>query len=446
MDKPRINGPVHPAGLMVAFWLFICVVYFWGPIHLTPEVSFSTYLFLALHIVFYILGSTVFLQISFFRKSASKASYLSYLPLHHVHNLIFVVLFIGVAGGVISIFCKLSSLEVINFSSIAQLRTLRAQVLLDGGGLQSGYMSAIAFLTYPAGFVGIVATIICYEKIPLISRIMSFLFLIIIVFLALCAGGRSPIMVLFLFIGTSCYVRKKIGKTYTPKSVPLRLTVVSLMILFVIYSSFIWVIRSKEAGLSSDAMINHAEHVWGAHPKDGLLAMSEFLNKPGLTQTVLSSTFYFIQNLSISERLLSSTEDIPAMYGAYQIDLFAAVLRAIPGGGEFLKQGYGKLLNANVYGFFTGAWTGLYIDLGFFSLLAALIWGYFSGKSWLNFKRNPTVLSGITYIFWIYSIFISFVSSPFGFSNSLMIFLWFIFFSLACLLFTRYKAIHKGSA
>ena len=165
------------------------------------------------------------------------------------------------------------------------------------------------------------------------------------------------------------------------------------------------------------------------------------LGDPNFTQTVLSSTFYFIQNLSISERILSSSSEIPTMYGAYQVDLFAAFCRIIPGGGEFLKNGYGLLLDANVYGFFTGAWTGLFIDFGSFSLLMALLWGAIAGKSWLSFKRDPNLLTGTIYVFWTYSVFISFVSSPFGFSNSFMIFCWFAFFSLASTFLTRYKLL-----
>ena len=442
-NKTIIRSPIHPAILMVLFWVLICSVYLLGPIYLTPEVSFTTIMFLALHILFFILGSTIFSRIIFFKSLYSKTKQLSYIPKPYIYHLIFIVLSIGLFGGVMSIYSKLSALNDINFSSITQLRTLRAQGLLHGESMQGGYLSALAFLTYPAGFVGVVATIICYEKIPHISRIMSFLFVMIIAILAICAGGRSPIMVLFLFIGTSCYTRSKMGKSYIPKSLPLRLAIISLLILFVVYSSFIWTIRTKEAGLSINGILSHAANVWGAHPKEYLLKTSEWLDYPGFTQTVLSTTFYFIQSLSISERLLSSSDIIPTLYGAYQVDLFAAMLRIVPGGSEFLKDAYEILLNVNVYGFFTGAWSGLFIDLRWGSFLAALIWGYFAGKSWLNFKRNPNVLTGITYIFWTYSIFISFVSSPFGFSNSFMIFFWFVLFSLTSVIFTRYTRINN---
>ncbi|MDP3270023.1 MAG: hypothetical protein Q8M40_13375 [Legionella sp.] len=444
-NKIQIPKPVHPANLMVLFWAFICLVYFFGPIYLTPAASISTFLFVSLHLLMFIVGSTILSRVVFFKTLNNQQPYLSYITNKSLYTIISFVLCIGLIGAISSIYSKLAILGDLSFSSISRLRELRAQGLLHGGSMQSTVLSALAFLAYPAGFVGLVATIICYETIPRLSRILCFLFVISIILLAVCVGGRSPIMVLFLFIGASCYVRNKMGKSYTPRSLPLRMAIASLVILFFAYSSFIWVLRSTESGMSASSMVAHAENVWGAHPKEYLVKTSEWLNDPGFTQTILSTTFYFIQSLSISERLLSSSEVTPTMYGAYQIDLFAAFFRVIPGGADFLKNAYGILLDDNVYGFFTGAWAGLFIDFGVFSFLAALLWGYFAGKSWVNFKRNPGVLTGVPYVFWTYSIFISFVSFPFGFSNSFMIFIWFLFFSLASMLCYRYRCVTKIS-
>jgi oligosaccharide repeat unit polymerase len=435
-----IRSPMHPATLMVAFWFLIVSVYFLGPIYITPEVSYTTAAFLALHILFFILGSTIFSRVRISKGSLSNSRKISYVPILYINRPIFLVLFIGVFGGIISIYSKLSILEVIDFSSITQLRALRAQALLHGVIVKSSLMPALGFLTYPAGFIGIVVSTMCYEQLTYSSKIMSFLFVLTIIFLAVFSGGRSPIMVLVLFIGISCYARKKMGKSYIPKSLPLRLAIASLLLMFVVYSSFIWTVRTKESGLSTNEILNRSATVWGAYPKEYLLDMSSWLDSPGLTQNVLSTTFYFIHNLSISERLLSS-RSIPTLYGAYQIDVLAALFRMMPSGAEFLENGYGILLDANVYGFFTGAWTGLFIDFGYLSFFAALLWGVFAGKACLKFKRNPNVFFGASYVFWSYSIFISFVSAPFGFSNSLMIFLWFVLFSFISFLFTRYTKI-----
>ncbi|WP_156812369.1 hypothetical protein [Legionella tunisiensis] len=122
--------------------------------------------------------------------------------------------------------------------------------------------------------------------------------------------------------------------------------------------------------------------------------------------------------------------DIKFLYGGYHIDILAAALRAASEGDEFLRPGYQILLTANIYGFFTGAWGALFIDLGYFSFLAAVIWGVVAGRSWRNFHRNPNLLTALSYVFWSYSILISFVSPPFGFSNSFVIYLWFVLFSI----------------
>lgn len=446
-NKTNIKAPLHPAALMLLFWAFICLVYFCGPIYLTPEVSVSTFVFLGFHILLFVMGSILLVHIQLFKFTRREMVLLCYVPHRYLYQIIFVTLAIGICGELMSIYSKIRMVGGFNFASISELRSVRAQALLAGDGIQSGLLPILGFLTYPAGFVGAVACMIFYERLPLILKGMCYFFMFNVLLVAVCMGGRSPILVLLLLIGASFYVRSQMGESYIPRSLPLRMSILAVLVLFVAYSSYIWIVRAAESKMmTSSAMLDHAANVWGAHPRTYLLKAGEWLGSPGFVQSVLSSTFYFIQNLSISERLLMSADKMPTMYGAYQIDLVAALFRSIPQGAEFLKNGYSVLLDANVYGFFTGAWSGLYLDISVFSFLAALLWGGISGKAWLNFKRNPNLLTGVKYIFWSYSILISFVSSPFGFSNSLMIFLWFLVFSILSLLFARYKIIYKPQA
>ncbi|MBS0307500.1 MAG: hypothetical protein JSS58_00885 [Proteobacteria bacterium] len=144
----------------------------------------------------------------------------------------------------------------------------------------------------------------------------------------------------------------------------------------------------------------------------------------------MNTVFYFTQSLSILERILAMN-DVPTLLGGYHIDLVAAFMRTSPESADFLGRGYAALLNENIYGFFAGAWGGLYIDFGLFgSVLGTMLWGWFAGRSYRTACRDVHSDRVILYIFWLYSILIGFVSPPFGFSNSAMIFFWFVAYSV----------------
>lgn len=415
----KFNAVLHPATQMMLFWTLIYACYFFGPVELQPAISLKGLLFISAHLALFILGATLITRFSFL----VVKPHLKINAENKIKNLVtYGMLVIGSCGIVLSIYGNLSMLEVFSFKSIAALRTLRAQDLLHAKQMHLNYFRAIGFLTYPAGFVGLVAALIDYEIIPRLLKMLLFLFMFLVYCLAMIVGGRSPILVMFLFIGATYLIRWKMNYSPMQKSMVLNFYILFLLVLFLLYSSFIWGLRSKEAGLDSSAMLQHAAQVWGAKSTARLDVLTA--NHPKLRQTILSTTFYGIQSLSITERLLASKKPIPLMYGAYQMDLLAALLRATKTGSIFLEKSHQALMDAQVYGYFTGAWSGLYIDLGYASLFAALLWGLISGRLWRNFQNEPSLYTGVPYVFVLYSIFISFVSAPFGFSNSLMIFIW----------------------
>lgn len=422
------TSPINPALIMLAFWSVIYLTYLLGPIHLTPELSLNGFLFLALNLFLFTIGALVLVRIPSFAV-APQSKYR--LGESAQFKLIFLLLSLGICGGLLSIYSKLSLLDTIDFISIARLRSVKAQNLLSASMVPINHLSAIAGLIYPAGFVGVVAALFSFEKTPRFVKVVCYLFMFILYPLAICAGGRSPLLVLFLFIGVTCYLRKKTGKKIIPKSMFLKVFLVVLSSIFIWYSNLVWQVRTKEAGLTTQAMLQHSAKVWGAEPRKTLVSISDLLHSPKLTQSILSTTFYFIQSVSTTERMLASEKKMPVLYGAYHIDIAAALLRSFPAGSLFLKQGYDQLMEASIYGYFTGAWSALFIDFGYLSPFFVLLWGYMAGRTWLSFRSTPNMLTASVYSFWIYATLISFVSPPWGFCNSFMIFFWFVMFSLA---------------
>lgn len=423
-----MNKPIHPAFIMILFWGIILFVYFLGPINLTPGISLLSGVFLLTHIVLFVAGSVF--AVILFNKKQHVISHREGSSLFDARPAIIdTLLLIGVMGCLFSIYNSIPKIGPATLLSIAKLRSLKAQSLLHGGEVHSGFLSIIAFLTYPAGFVGLVAGVLQYQRISQFTRILLYLFVGTIFGVAIFAGGRSPILLLVLFIGISCYTRTALNKPWMPRSKTLRLSVAIFLLAFIAYSCVIWTVRAAEIpGANTETNLQHAADVWGATPRPYLLQGSAWLNRPGLAYSVLGPVFYLTQSISVTEKILNAAVIPPALYGSYHIDVMAAVLRLFPEGTSWLKENYELLLNADIYGYFAGAWGALFLDYGYFSLLAAMLWGLLAGLSWVNLKREPCVLTAIFYVFWIYSIMISFVSPPFGFSNSFMVFVWFLVF------------------
>lgn len=435
--------PIHPAWVMSLFWGFILLMYCLGPVSLTPSLSFAGTLFLLTHIALFITGTLIahFLlrQRSWPIDHAGKFT--------HTSPFIGLMLLIGVVGGLFSVCNNLMVVHGFHLSSAATYRTMKAQSLLHGGEMQSGLLSMFAFLTYPAGFVGLVAGLLHYERLSRVTKLLLFLFVTTIFFMAMIAGGRSAILLLLLFIAIAGYTRTRLNTPCMPKSLALRLGSALLLIAFIVYSNIIWTVRAAESEQNTMERLQHAVNVWGATPKNYLMQTSEWLNKPGLTMSALGPVFYLTQSIAVTEKILLAPDKLPVLYGGYHVDLFAAMLRHIPDGARMLKEDYETLLYANIYGYFTGAWGALFIDYGYFSLLAALIWGGMAGYAWARFKQDPHLITGVFYVFWTYSILISFASPPFGFSNSLMVFAWFCVFYLAenALVFQLRKLTHPDN-
>ena len=425
----QVRKPVHPGSVMLFFWALLFLIYFLGPIIQTPAVSLFGFGFLLAHISAFVLGALLLSRVSpWLRIKKESLIEVGEAELIRDNRLIALFLCIGIVGSLLSCYAKISVISDFTLASAASLRTLRAQMLLNAGQIETGSLSAIAFLSYPAGFVGLVAGLIRYERLPWAARGLIPIYAVIVFFLAILAGGRSPILVLLIFMMLAAYARYRLGIGWLPKSLFLKAGISILLLVFLIYSSTIWLVRSEESGMGVDDFLAHAEDYWGVRPSKGLLWLSEWLGQPELKQSVLGSVFYVTQSLSITERILNSKAELSVLMGGYHIDLVAALMRALPGGANFLGDGYKKLLEADVYGFFAGAWGALFIDFGYFSILITLIWGYVAGRSWWRLKNRANFSAQTNYVFWVYTILISFVSPPFGFSNSFMIFVWFFIF------------------
>lgn len=436
------KGPPHPAWVMLGFWAVVYLVTWLAPITQRPAVSLEGFLFIAGLVALFgiasLFGSAGLRGTS--RAQCARAADAA-MTTQRRDALLRLLLLIGCAGGVLGLYAKLSASDALSLIASAALRAERAQQLLYAEQITSGPVGAVAFLTYPAGFVAMFVALLRYEHCRTSTRLLAVFYILVVFMQSIAAGGRSAILVLIIFIGLAVYLRRWRGQNPIPRSRPLRILLVGLVVTFVAYSSVIWLVRSELSDMNVDEFLAHAGDSWGVTPSRSLENFAEALGSPSIVQSVMSSVFYFTQSLAVTERILAM-ESSPLLLGGYQVDLVAGVMRAIPGGGQILGKGYDTLVDANVYGYFAGAWGALYIDFGAVGcVLAVILWGVLAGRSrralWCSRDGDAAAM----YAFWIYSVFISFVSPPLGFSNSALTFVWFLVFHFAMKpRFTRRKS------
>lgn len=421
---------MHPAVAMIGFWVALYLGYAVAPIIQTPPPSLTGFGFNFAFVLLYAAacwaGGVRYLRLA----PAADEAQVRAVPAVPA-RLVLILALLGCAGAILSIVDKAGGAMLELLIDAASLRNERAQQLLEAAPNPGGIESAIAFLLYPAGYAAVYAAMLSFERLPARVSVLAFLFVPLTFVQSVAAGGRSGILVLLLLIGVAAHVRRFRGQSAFPRTPAVKWSSVLLVAAFLLYSSAVWFVRAELSGLTINSFLDHAESAWGVKPSPWLEAFADEVDSPALTQTAMSTAFYFTQALSVTERLLSMPL-VPTLLGGYHIDVVAAAMRATSGTRDFLADGYAELLDANVYGFFTGAWSALFIDFGLWGAIAFTIaWGLLAGRSFQAMRSMRSDVDAALYGFWMYATLISFVSPPLGFSNSSITFFWFLFLALA---------------
>ena len=420
---------VHPAIAIVVFWLGLYGLYGLAPIRQTPSPG-------GIGLVFNFAFVVLFASSAWLASIPIVSTPQDPLSGHRREmptgaRLVALLAFIGCVGAVLGILSKAGAAPLNALIDAASLRNERAQQLMDADTITSGPAGALAFLTYPAGYVAVYVAMLRFEQLTSTARRLALLFVPLAFTQSVVAGGRSGIVVLLILISIAAYVRRHRGARAIPQSAAVKWLGRVLVILFLVYSSTIWFVRAELSDLTSDGFLTLADASWGVVPTPALEAFATSTGQPELLQIMISTIFYFTSSLSVTERVLSMV-NVPTLLGGYHIDLAAGLLRTSPEGRQFLSDGYERLLDANVYGFFTGAWSALYIDFGALGAVAyTVIWGLLAGRTFRAMTRFGSDADAAMYGFWFYSVLISFVSPPLGFSNSAITLCWFLAFVVA---------------
>lgn len=426
----------HPAVLMLMVWLVCAAAFFILPFQLENRVmSLYGYLILFLFISTFCFGALVAAR----PQPQRPRNPAILIDFRLADRLLMIAALVAIGASLLDTVGR----NVFDLAGAYQARSAAAGALMTGGESESTIWFALAFLTYPAGYVYLVREI-AYRKRPVPWRIAVF-GLLPVLMAALAMGGRSPmlyalIMIIYAFNLRKQFFPKAVASARRPAAAPLaggpmrrrrpsfRLGVPAKIAIGVVgaamfvYFMQVFLTRASISG-GVDAMFGVAGQSWGVNFNGPGSNMVFGLFGPEGTYLIFVSSWYALQGFVMSNTLFTSY-DGPALLGVYGIDIVSALVRRL--NGEFVANGYAHLGTINVYGFLPSAFGALFVDFGYFGLIPCMIWGWLTGKVYGLVKagQDPRWVLAVPFI--TVGILFSSVGTPIGFSNGLVTHLWLV--------------------
>ncbi|GAA0645354.1 O-antigen polymerase [Brevundimonas lenta] len=331
-------------------------------------------------------------------------------------------------------------------ASYAQ-RSDRATDLLRGAASDSSIWFQIGFLFYPAGYVYTVREI-AFRPRPAPWRIALF-GMAPSVMAALAMGGRGPLFFLIVFAVYAYALRRQVfpkaqkpvrrvgvrhghaparaaGPPMRKGRSPFRfgpgfkIAMGIVGTIFMIYFVQVFITRADGIG-GVEMMFGAVGQRWGVSFNGHFSNVFYSLLGVEGTYMVFVFAWYWLQGIVMSNQIFTDYNG-PMLLGTYGIDLVSAAMRRI--NGEFVADGFDRLLRMNVYGFVPSAFGSLYVDFKFFGLLPCFAWGWLTGVVYRNVKHgvDPRWLLLVPFV--SVGIVMSLNNTPIGLSNGLMLHIW----------------------
>lgn len=423
--SPRSVWALSPWFLLLAVSIGCTALALIGPVAQLPSISWSGAGLQALCLVVFWFAYGVG------RRNCPQI--LARLPsgLEPAHGWITVLLWVGIVGAGMQVATKLDVLDGLDLSSIFALRNERAMQLASAKHQVTPLWAAGGFLTYPAGVVGLCGIFRWYERMSVGRVALAAAFGASLALMVLLMGGRGPLISCTALLAGVAVLRVIDGLPAFPRSQALRWSAILAIIGFLGYSTIIWTVRSDAVQLDAEQFFVHAESAWGMTVRSEFRDAVEPLFGIDGVRALAVTSFYISQSTTTLERIIAAPASAP-MLGLYEADVVAAAYRVMAGAdAKLLADGYQRLLDANIYGFFPGAWGGLVIDFGYSGAMAAIAaWGWMAGRAWGFALRAPGAPAALMLAFWVAASLWSFATPPLGFSNAAVVFAWFIVFAV----------------
>ena len=354
-----------PTGHLIVVWALSIALLVFGPIRYADMPSLTTWLYVAGCIAAFAFGGIVEWRMRG-RSQHGSGTRVAALRLEKV---IRATALIGLGGAVLIAIDKIF-LSGLDFSEgVTAVRFLREQAVSSGTAtaLPRSPLLYAGYVTFAFSVAAYVLYLLTDTPLTASTRILAVTGLASPFLYSFVYGGRSP---LFLVIGMACAaVLVRILTRSSPfASTAAALSLLGLIVVSVVYGS--WILAERFAATdttSIEQLQQRFETTYGATVTSLPPALSN-----DKAMHVVMDTYYFSHELPMLERTLNAKVAVGPYLGAYQLYLLAAFGERVVPSWNIDSVMIPQLKAANVYGWFSTAWGGMYLDFGLFGALVAV--------------------------------------------------------------------------
>jgi len=417
-----------PVRLLLAVWIVAIAAYMAGPIKYDQPPRPSTWIFLGACLVAFSAGAW-----------AANASALARRGVRHtgagrrwslsLDTVVRLAAFLGLFGALCIAFDKLV-LSGLDFSQgVTAVRFARADAVDQGtaGALRRSPLLYLGYMTFAFSVAAYLIYLLKGETLRRSTMWVAFAGLSSIFLYSYVSGGRSPLGLVIGMAAGAILVRMLSRQSPLPAGRTGRFMFAVFLLATVAYSN--WIVSERFVATSAtsyavlekrfqdiyDASIPSSDHaavasvappatpalvasatpavVASATPAVVASATPAVVAaappttpepRPALDEQirmqVIINSYYATHEIPMLDRTLAYTGQLGPYYGAYQFYLLAAFAQRVTPWWSVDAVMLPQLKAANVYGWFSTAWGGMYLDFGAGgALVAVLICGWLAG-------------------------------------------------------------------
>jgi oligosaccharide repeat unit polymerase len=407
-----------PARLLLVTWSVALAAYALGPFtyHVVP--SASTWLFVAACTSAFVVGSLFGGTLRLRPAGAASAD-------HEDSAADLVATVSGLLGllGIAAIAADKLLLSGLDYSQgISALRNQRAdQVMTETHlALPRSPLLYLGFVTFAFGIASYLVYFLRPQALRTRTTVLAHLGLLSPAIFSWLYGGRSPLWLLFVLVVGAVLARVLGGRPILPEGAG-RVVLAALVIANVAYTMYIFQDRRDQIDLRYyDQMKALFEDHYPGTPSPAI----ERLVKKGVVDVRHAMNgvilfYYFSHEMPVLELTMRDSRAGP-YFGQYQFYLLSAFLARVAPGLSLDARMTRDLRAVGVYGWFSSAWGGMYLDFGAIGApVFAFLCGWLSGGTYREALRTQRLSSQLFFCYVVGGILVSPVFSMFTISISL---------------------------
>jgi oligosaccharide repeat unit polymerase len=434
-----------PARLLLATWAVALTAYAAGPFtyHVVPRAS--TWLFVFACMAAFILG-TAFggtLRLRPAREGATESE-------DTLADAVATVS--GIVGlfGIAAIAADKLLLSGLDYSqSVSALRNQRAEEVMAEThlALPRSPLLYVGFMTFAFGITAYLIYFLRPQALRLHTKLLAHLGLLSPAVVSWLYGGRSPLWLLVVLLVGAALARLLGGRPLLPEGSG-RAVLGALVVATLTYTMYIFQDRRNQIDLRYyDEMKVQFEEAYPGTPSPAIERLvTKGVVDASYAMNAVILFYYFSHEMPVLEMTLRDGRVGP-YFGQHQFYLLSAFLARVAPGLSLDTQMTRDLRAAGVYGWFSSAWGGMYMDFGALGApVFAFLCGWLSGGTYREALRTQRLSAQLFFCYVVGGILVSPIFSMFTISISLPVLVSIVISAVLLRMVPRWRGLPRSPA